>query len=102
MLRKRLMKKCLVFSFLLLFTWSGFCDEVDSDFTALPVNFKQSPITIKDVSIAPKEIPNDGTGRFEVKCTVFTANEQAVIKSVWIDMFHTFLFAGQPLKPVCF
>ncbi|MBF0449315.1 MAG: phosphatidylserine/phosphatidylglycerophosphate/cardiolipin synthase family protein [Candidatus Magnetomorum sp.] len=56
-------------------------------------------VVIKNISITPSHIPNDGTGRATVRCMVFTNTDHASISSVWVDMLHTELYRTYPLHP---
>lgn len=56
-------------------------------------------VFIKDIIVTPGSVPNDGAACIHVQCTVFSQNEQARIKKVWIDMRHTVLCAVFPLEP---
>jgi len=56
-------------------------------------------VVIKNISISPNQIPNDGTARAIVRCMVFTKTDHASISSVWMDMLHTDLYRTYPLHP---
>ena len=43
-------------------------------------------IVIKNTEAVPDSVPNDGTGRVRVRCTVFTSNDDARIESVELDL----------------
>ena len=56
-------------------------------------------VIIKNISITPSQIPNDGTGRATIRCMVFTDTDNAKILSVWVDLLHTELYKTYPLNP---
>jgi len=55
-------------------------------------------IIIKNISINPTCITNKGKTYLNVKCLVFTKNDFASIKSVWLDLYHTSLFKIHKLE----
>ncbi|KPA09595.1 Phospholipase D/Transphosphatidylase domain protein [Candidatus Magnetomorum sp. HK-1] len=56
-------------------------------------------VVIKNISITPSHIPNDGTGRALIRCMVFTDTDHASISSVWVDLLHTELYRTYSLNP---
>ncbi len=56
-------------------------------------------ITIKDISITPEQITNSGQEAVEVRCTVFSQNENCFITEVGLDLRHTMLNDVFPLRP---
>jgi len=56
-------------------------------------------VMIKNISITPGQIPNDGTGRATVRCMILTDTDYASITSVWVDMLHTELYKTYSLHP---
>ena len=43
---------------------------------------KVNPVLVKNISVSPKEVTNDGNGYVEIRCSVFTPNDNAHIESV--------------------
>lgn len=54
-------------------------------------------IVVKNISIAPRQAPNDGSGTAAIDCTVFTSRDQARIKNVSLDLSPWGGDAAQPL-----
>ncbi len=57
-----------------------------------------SPVTIKNVRAEPASVPNDGTGRVSLRCSVFSGNDYASVEKVSLDLRHTSLYQSFNLQ----
>ncbi|MBI9074092.1 MAG: phosphatidylserine/phosphatidylglycerophosphate/cardiolipin synthase family protein [Desulfatibacillum sp.] len=56
-------------------------------------------IVVKDIFVTPETLSNNGESAIEVRCTVFSRNENCVVTDVGLDLRHTMLDDVFPLRP---